>query len=375
MNSLTGRLLAAFTLVIALTALLTVGIASQTTAFELRHAVDGPMMAGTMHMNGQTQIENGVHIMSMPVEAIIGRVIRAVGLSSGVAGVAAFAIALVVVQAVTGPLSRVADASRQVAAGDFHARAIVEGPAEIQSVALAFNRMAEEMEEQERMRQTLMVDVAHELRNPLTVLQGQIEALQDGVFPLTVEGLTPLHNQTLHLARLVEDVRTLAHADSGHLVLELDAVALRPLVAESLMAFSSEAVKGGIVLNNQVPETLPPLNADARRLRQVLDNLLSNALRHTPPGGIIQVTATPTTSYATIVISDTGDGIPPDGLPHLFDRFYRVDPSRSRTSGGSGLGLAIVKRLTESQGGTVTVESDPGKGTRFTLTLPFAANH
>lgn len=304
------------------------------------------------------------------VEATVARVNRAVWVAASAAGILAFGLALLLVRTISRPLASVAVAAHRVAAGDLSARAPVGGPAEVQSVALAFNRMAENLSHQEALRRALLADIAHELRTPLAVMQGQIEALEDGVFPPTAEHLAPLHAQTMHLAHLVEDLRTLAHADAGQLTLERQPVSLAALVADLLAGLAAEAATRGVTLTGEIPGELPPLDADPMRLRQVLVNLLSNALRHTPAGGTVTVSAVRRAATAFVTVADTGEGISPDDLPHLFERFYRADRSRSRATGGSGLGLAIARRLTEAHGGQITIRSERGRGTIVTLTWP-----
>jgi len=304
------------------------------------------------------------------VEEVVMRVNRAVWLATSVAGGLAFALALLIVRTISAPLARVADASQAVASGDLSARAPIAGPTEVQSVALAFNQMAYNLNEQEALRRAMLADVTHELRTPLTVMQGQIEALIDGIFPPTAEHLAPLHTQTLHLARVVEDLRTLAHADAGQLELEQVAVSLPKLVSDLLHALEADATAKQLTLTSQIPDDLPPLRADAVRLRQVLVNLLTNALRHTPPNGRIIVAASEQDRYAQLTITDTGEGINPDDLPRIFERYYRPDGTRPPSTNGSGLGLAIARRLTESHGGTIAISSQLGVGTIVTLTWP-----
>ncbi len=310
------------------------------------------------------------HMMDPGVEEVVGRVNRAVWLAALVATVLAFGLSLLIVRTISQPLGRVASAAASVAHGDLTARAPVAGPAEVRSVAEAFNFMADSLDRQETLRRSMLADIAHELRTPLAVMQAQIEALTDGIFPTTPEHLEPLSGQARQLTRLVDDLRMLALADAGRLDLERSAVALPALIANLLAVFARESAAGGVAITSEIPEELPPLDADPVRLRQVLSNLLSNALRHTPPGGTIQVEAHHEASVARIILSDTGEGIRPEDMPHVFERFYRADRSRSRSTGGSGLGLAIARRLTEAHGGAIEAASSPGAGTTVTLTWP-----
>jgi signal transduction histidine kinase len=239
-----------------------------------------------------------------------------------------------------------------------------------------------------------MADIAHELRTPISVIQGQVEALLDGIFPLTPESLDPIYNNARLLNRLVEDLRTLAHAEAGQLELDRQPVYLAEVVADLFDGLRSQAEAKGVILDADVPHDLPPVDADPQRLRQVLLNLLSNALRHTPPGGHVSVQCSVfsvqssvisnqlngelttdhcllTTDHCLLItVRDTGPGIPPEDLPHIFDRFYRGDKSRSRQTGGMGLGLTIAKQLVEAHGGCIWAESTPGQGAAFHVVLP-----
>jgi signal transduction histidine kinase len=300
----------------------------------------------------------------------VARVNRVIWLAALAAGSLAFGLSWLLVRTINAPLATVERAAQQVARGDLSARVPVAGPVEIQSVASAFNQMAEGLHQQEQLRRALLADVAHELRTPLTVMQGQLEALEDGVFPLTLEQLAPLQAQTAHLTRVVEDLRTLAHAEAGQLHLDCGPVSLALLVQTAFQMLAAHAATKGVTLTSEVPDTLPPLQADPLRLQQVLVNLLSNAVRHTPTGGAVVIRAQTDGDRATIMVLDTGEGIAPDALPHVFDRFYRVERSRSRSTGGSGLGLAITRRLVEAHDGTIALASEVGRGTMVSLTWP-----
>jgi signal transduction histidine kinase len=233
------------------------------------------------------------------------------------------------------------------------------------------------LEHNERLRRHVMADIAHELRTPLTVIQGQVEAILDGVFPLTPEQLAPIHDETILLSRLVADLRELALAEAGQLAIERRPVDLRNLVGRVAAAVEPVAAEKDITLSTKIPPSLPLISADPDRLSQVTHNLLSNALRHTPPRGRVSLHAGRDEKMGEVwlEISDTGEGIPPDQLPYVFDRFYRADPARSRDTGGSGLGLAIVRAIVEAHGGRVSVASDgvSGHGSTFTVYLPSEA--
>jgi two-component system OmpR family sensor kinase len=231
------------------------------------------------------------------------------------------------------------------------------------------------LEQAETLRRNLVADVAHELRTPLSVLQGNLRAILDDVYPLDKSEVARLYDQTRLLGRLVNDLRELAKAEAGQLELNLQPIDLAKLVADTVATFAPVAEAEDVTLSTHIPGDLPPVPADSARIVQVLHNLLANALRHTPAGGTISLRAGfDAGEYGRVwlAVQDTGEGIPPEHLSHVFDRFYRADPARSRSAGGAGLGLAIVRAIVESHGGQVSVASDgvPGGGSTFTVRLP-----
>ncbi len=308
---------------------------------------------------------------------LLSGVTRAALIAGLLAGLVAFALAIVLVRQITHPLTELNDASQRIAQGDLTARVPQEGTDELGQLGGAFNRMASALETQETLRRHLMADVAHELRTPLTAIQGTVEALQDGIFPLTPDSLTPIHEETLLLNRLVEDLHALAQAEAGRLSLNLADLDMSELTEKIVTGLLPVAQQTGIHLSWQVttpPTTLP---GDAQRIGQVLTNLLSNALRHTPAGGKIEVTVKHQTGGLLLSVQDSGPGIAAADLPHIFDRFYRGDRSRSRETGGSGLGLTIARQLVEAHGGRIWVESPPPgqeKGSVFHVLLPGSEN-
>jgi two-component system sensor histidine kinase BaeS len=232
----------------------------------------------------------------------------------------------------------------------------------VAALAIAFRfairRISGAFAEQDRLRRQLMADVAHELRTPLTILQGRIEGLLDGVYPRDEAQLAELLEETHHLSRLVEDLRTLAHAEAGALELRKEAVDLGDLIGDVAAALPRP-------VDVRVPEDLPPLEADPLRIRQVLLNLLANALRHTPTEGVISVEVEPRPQRMLIRVRDSGSGIAPEDLPRIFERFQKGSDSR-----GSGLGLPIARKLVLAHGGEIGIESAPGQGTEVTVSLP-----
>jgi two-component system, OmpR family, sensor histidine kinase BaeS len=266
------------------------------------------------------------------------------------------------------PVEDVMAALGRAGDGDFSARVPERGSPEGQTLARAFNAMAERLQRDDERRRALLTDISHELRTPLAVLQGTLEGMLDGIYPRDTEHLSLGLEETQTLARLVEDLRTLATAESAGLRLAKAPVDLSVLAADAVAAFQNQAASAGVTLAS-APDAgpAPVVEADAERLRQVLNNLISNALRYTPRGGSVRVRSYEVDAErAGMAVDDTGAGISPDDLPHIFDRFYKSKDSR-----GSGLGLAIAKSLVEAHGGEISaVSSEAGGGTSMRIVLP-----
>lgn len=311
----------------------------------------------------------------------LSRLLLLVATIGGVLGILFGALAS---RNLTAPLSRLAEAARAVGARDLSRRVEVTGSDEMIEVARAFNEMAAALERAETLRRNLMADVAHELRTPLSVLQGNLRAILDDVYALDKAEVARLYDETRLLSRLVSDLHELAQAEAGQLELNLKPTDLTGLICATAATFGSAAEAKGVTLDTQVPANLPPVLADSARLTQVLHNLLSNALRHTPAGGTISLSAgcaqdplapegRDEGAHLWLTVRDSGEGISPEDLPHVFDRFYRADRARSRLDGGgAGLGLAIVRAIVEAHGGQVSAASEgvPGRGSIFTVRLP-----
>jgi two-component system OmpR family sensor kinase/two-component system sensor histidine kinase BaeS len=293
----------------------------------------------------------------------------------------AAALAARAFRGIATPLADVMAAADAVADGDLSARVPVpeRGPQEFGRLAVSFNHMAEELERSDQQRRNLTADVAHELRTPLHVIQGNLEGVLDGVYEPTEDHIGATLDETRALARLVEDLRTLSLAEAGQLPLNREPVDVVELLEDTRTSFSGPAETAGIDLRRVKVDgvfveeggsnvTVP---GDVGRLDQVLGNLMANALRHTPPGGAITLGATTLPDAVRITVRDTGEGISPEDVPFVFDRFWRGDRSRSHASGaGSGLGLAIARQLVRAHGGSIGVESELGEGTTFTVELP-----
>lgn len=296
-----------------------------------------------------------------------------------VAGLVAVALGgllgLALSRSLTAPLQRLATAARAVANRDFSRRVRVEGSSEIAEVAEAFNEMTVALEQSERQRQNMVADVAHELRTPLTVVQGNLQAILDDVYSLDKAEISRLYDETRLLSRLVDDLRELALADAGQLHLSLRPTESAQVLRSTTDSLALVAEAQDVDLSAQVPDDLPRVRADSDRLAQVLRNLLINALRHTEPGGSVTTTAELKGDSVEFSVADTGEGIAPEDLPHVFDRFWRADRARARRDrlgGGSGLGLSVAQSLVQAQGGRIWVESELRKGSTFRFTLPLA---
>jgi signal transduction histidine kinase len=273
------------------------------------------------------------------------------------------------VRRAAAPVGDLIEASGRVEAGDFSTRVPETGPREVRTLARSFNAMSAKLEETEQQRRSALADVSHELRTPLTVIQGNLEALLDGVYPADAEHLQLLLDETRVLERLVDDLRTLTLAEAGSLVLHREPTDLGALLSDVAAGYRSQADQAGIALSVSVARDLPQLDIDPARIREVVSNLLTNALRHTPPNGAIDVSAQVVGREVELTVHDTGEGMPPEQLERVFDRFYR-----SPDSPGSGLGLPIARSLVEAHGGTLSAISKAGKGTAMRVSLP-ASEH
>ncbi|HPD41500.1 MAG TPA: ATP-binding protein, partial [Anaerolineae bacterium] len=270
---------------------------------------------------------------------------------------------------IIAPIKALSQATQQIARGDLSHRIPATSNDELGELATAFNTMAEDLERQQELRRRAMNDIAHELRTPLSVLQIELESLEDGLTEPTPEVISGLQTELGRLNHLVEDLRVLALTDAGELHLEWATLDLGELLYSMLERVRGSAREKELTLSAEIPETPVFVEGDARRLSQVLLNLLSNAIQHTPAGGSISVTLSlRDATTAQVAVRDTGEGIPAEHLPHIFERFYR--PAVARTPKGTGLGLSIAKNLVEAHGGSIWVESEEGRGSTFTFTLP-----
>jgi len=324
-------------------------------------------------VNGQRvgTLLGGSEPLTAQDQLFLDRVNRAILVSGLAAGALALILGALLAGGITVPLRRLTAAAEAIARGDLSQRVPAGPHDEIGVLGEAFNRMAGSLQQAEDLRRQMVADIAHELRTPLTVIQGQVEALLDGVFPADSDHIRPIHEETLLLKRLVDDLRTLALADAGQLELTPAPVDVAGLVQRALDRFEPQAAAKGVTLRTELAPNLPRVELDAQRMDQVLGILLDNALRHTPAGGRISLSAgLGGKGRLRLSVADTGPGIPIEDLPRIFDRFWRGEKSRSRAGGGSGLGLAIARQLVAAHGGHIRAESLPGQGATFIIELP-----
>ena len=295
---------------------------------------------------------------------------RSALIGGGIAIVASTLLSIIVIVQILRPLRKLTRATERIAEGDLPQQVAITSHDEYRQLGESFNHMIENLRRSEQVRQTMTADIAHELRTPVTIIQGTLEAILDGVYTATDETIAPIYEETLHLGRLIDDLRDLAMAEAGELRLDrepTDIGALIRAVADTVVTPLESAPEVEVT----VEPAMPLVSVDPKRFRQVIVNLLSNALRHTPGDGGIEISIRTAGMEAEVVVDDTGTGIDPEDLEHLFERFYRGDPARNRT-GGSGLGLAIVKQWVEAHGGRIRAENRPSGGARFVVTLPLA---
>lgn len=300
-------------------------------------------------------------------ERYLARTNEALLLAALGAMVIALVLGILLARTLTRPLGELTSAIRRMAAGELEQQVAVRSQDEVGELARAFNQLSAELAQLTRQRRQVTADIAHDLRTPLTVIGGYIEAMRDGTLKPSPERLDTIYTEVRHLQRLVEDLRTLSLAESGQIALTRLQMAPSALLERIQAAYQQRAGQFGVELGLQVEPGLPEISMDPERMAQVLGNLVSNALRHTPPGGRVTLSASRRGQAVALEVSDTGQGIPAEALPHIFDRFYRVDEARQQAEGESGLGLAIARSLVEAHGGTITAHSTLGQGATFTI--------
>jgi two-component system, OmpR family, sensor histidine kinase BaeS len=317
--------------------------------------------------------EGGMFFTRDQESDLLVRLNRAALIAGLIAGGLSLLLALLLAYHLLRPIKALTNAAGNLARGDLSQRVPVSGGDELAKLGQTFNYMAASLEEAETSRRAMTADIAHELRTPLSVQRAQLEALQDGIYALNPDNLSPILEQNRLLTRLVEDLRVLAMADSGKLNLEFISTDFYQLVKRTIESFIPQASARGIQINlsaTEYNENQATIRIDPQRVEQILANLFTNALRYSPDNGSIEVKIDMDSNYLNLTIRDYGPGIPKKALPLLFDRFYRVDQSRSRGEGGSGLGLSIAHKLAQSHGGSLSAANHPQGGAVFTLRLP-----
>jgi signal transduction histidine kinase len=289
-------------------------------------------------------------------------------------GLAACAVAillgLLLTWQLTDPLRKLKTAAQGIAGGDLSQRVDIKSKDEIGELGRAFNEMAEHLSRAEELRRNMTADIAHELRTPLSVIRGNLEAIADGVFQPTKENVSSIHREAVLLSRLVDDLQELALAEAGQLRIEPEITDVSSLIRRVLTNVATWAQSEGISIVADSAPDLPMVSVDSQRIGQVISNLVDNALRHSAEGGKVTVRTRLAADGVQVDVVDQGPGLSPEELSLVFERFYRGDKTRSRATGGAGLGLAIVKQLVEAHGGRVWVESTEGQGATFSFTLP-----
>ena len=285
-------------------------------------------------------------------------------------GALALILAILLARTLTQPLRELTVAIRAMSQGSLQQHVTVRSQDELGELATSFNQLSADLHRANQARQQMTADIAHDLRTPLSIIIGYLEALHSGVLDSSPARIEAMYTEARHLQHLVEDLRTLSLADAGTLTLHRQSLSPQALLERAANTYQLSAQQKNIDLQVQVDANIPDLQIDPERMAQVLGNLLSNALRYTPTGGRITLTAKRSAGPVQLQIQDTGVGIAPEARPHIFDRLYRGDAARTEATGESGLGLAIAKSIVEAHGGTIVVDSEVGRGTTFTITLP-----
>ncbi|NTU83702.1 MAG: HAMP domain-containing protein [Chloroflexales bacterium] len=336
------------------------------------HTLHDRLMVALLGPDHATANDPAMATMERATNAVFQTaMLQALLLSGGAATLVAVAVSLLVSARIVTPVRQMLAASRRIAAGHYVERVPATGHDELAALATEFNTMAGELEVVERRRVALIGDVAHELRTPLATIEGYTEGVLDGVVAPSDETWALIHDEVGRLKRLVTDLQELSRAEAKQLALNPQLVAPAELLQRAQARLAPQYAEKGVALSMAAPPDLPPVEVDADRILQVLVNLLGNALRATPADGQVWVIGRLADDALAIEVRDTGVGIAPEHLPHLFERFYRVDKARSRALGGHGIGLTISRALVEAHGGRMWVASDgPGQGATFGFTLP-----
>ena len=341
---------------------------SGQTVGSLYLLTSGGMVRG--HMGGR--IPQAIPMVVTSEEDFLERVNDSLWKVGLIAVAVALVIGLILTRQITRPVRALISGARHLTKGELSYRVTVKSRDEIGELADSFNIMASSLEKGEQSRRQLTADIAHELRTPLTVIEGTVDGIIDGVFQPDTEHLRSIKEQTALLTHLISDLRDISLAESGQLELNLTSTDMVELVRRVVSNYEINAREKNIRIKLEEEPQISEIEADTVRMEQVISNLLVNAIRHTPSSGSISVTIKNDEGGLAISVADTGEGISPEDLPHVFERFYRSASSRARKEGGTGLGLAIVKQMVEAHGGKVRVESKTGTGSIFSILLPFS---
>ena len=341
-----------------------IGTASANDAASIALTQDGVVVGYLLPQEDSYAQENALF------EArFLERINRASLIAAMISGAAALVLALLLAYFLTKPVNQLVEATEGVARGNLSYRVDIDKPKEFARLGGTFNRMAQELQEAEKRRKNLTSDIAHELRTPLAVQRAHLEAMADGVFPLTKENLLAVQDQNHLLNRLVEDLRLLTLADAGQLELDMQLVDMYQVISDVIEQFGAKAREKKIVIEKDL-QHCPMVRADAQRIQQIIQNLLQNGVRYTPEGGTLFIQLMYQGGKVICSVRDTGEGIPDAALPYIFDRFYRAERSRTKVAGGTGLGLAIARNLAEVHHGSLSAKNHPEGGAEFVLTLP-----
>lgn len=371
MFSLRWKLALALLLVVAVSVSITAYLANWGTTQDFNQYLMRRMGQGQGYIGGDG---GGSSQTPVPIGPLEQNLLDRVNTSLVIAGLTGCAVAiflgLVLTRQITRPIQGLKRGAARIASGDLTYRVKIEAKDEFGELGESFNSMAASLDKSEQARRRLLADLTHDLRTPLAVIEGTVDAMLDGVYQPNQETLGSIKEETALLTRLVADLRDLSLAEAGQLKLAVEATNLAELVQKRISQVDVIARKKNISVKTDIAKVLPKTEVDRGRIEQVVPNLLANAVNHTPSGGTVTVSVLSDRDDVLVSVADTGEGIPAEHLPHIFERFYRVDDARSRTVGGVGLGLAIAKQMVELHRGRIWVESEVGKGGKFSFTLP-----
>jgi two-component system sensor histidine kinase BaeS len=349
-----------------------------------RHVIigDGPPLGPTAKWHELRRNDLTIGWLAMPArmrvpegadQAFLGQQLRATWIIAGLSVLLAALVAVLLARGLLAPMRRLTDAARRMADGDYATRVDVHSRDELGELAADFNHLAVSLEANQKMRRQLTADISHELRTPLAVLRGELEALEDGVRPLTATSLASLQAEVTTLSKLIDDLYELSLADVGALAFHMEALDLADTVCSAVQGFTPRLMEKGIALQldlPSVPSQEAMVNGDPQRLRQVMQNLLENTLRYTDAGGTLRVHVHQDGQWQQIDVQDSAPGVPEAMLPRIFDRLFRADPSRSRAQGGAGLGLSLCQTIVAAHGGTIEARPSPLGGLWIIIRLP-----